>query len=103
MRNDERFEIKRAFDLLPHVVGSSWAVIWFRLNEIKHPTHEEYHKKVLEYLDLIGPLFESYPDDKKFKEIQDYIKRRKKEETEKITNGLNNEVEIRYDRYLEIG
>ena len=31
------------------------------------------------------------------------IKRRKKEETEKITNGLNNEVEKRYDRYLEMG
>ena len=24
MRNDERFEIQRAFDLLPHVVGASW-------------------------------------------------------------------------------
>ncbi len=52
---------------------------------------------------MIEPLFESYPDDEKFKEIQDYIKRRKKEEVEKITNGLNNEVEKRYDRYLEIG
>jgi len=103
MRNDERFEIKRAFDLLPHIVGSSWAVIWFRLNGIKRPTREEYHKKVLEYLGLIEPLFESYPDDGKFKEIEDYIKRRKKEEIEKITNGLNDEVEKRYDRYLEIG
>ena len=103
MRNDERFEIERAFDLLPHVVGSSWAVIWFRLNGIKRPTREEYHKKVLEYLGLIEPLFESYPDDGKFKEIEDYIKRRKKEEIEKITKGLNDEVEKRYDRYLEIG
>ena len=29
MRNDERFEIQRAFDLLPHVVGASWTVVWF--------------------------------------------------------------------------
>jgi hypothetical protein len=35
MRNDERFEIQRAFDLLPHIVGCSWATIWFRMNEIK--------------------------------------------------------------------
>lgn len=103
MRNDERFEIERAFDLLPHVVGSSWAIIWFRLNGIKHPTREEYHKKVLEYWDLLEPLFESYSDNEKFKEMVDYIKRRKKEEIEKITNELNKEVENRYDRYLEIG
>jgi len=40
MRNDERFEIERAFDVLPHIVGSSWAVIWFRLNKIKKPPPE---------------------------------------------------------------
>jgi len=45
MRNDERFEIQRAFDLLPHVVGSSWAVIWFRMKGIKKPTREEYREK----------------------------------------------------------
>ena len=37
MRNDERFEIQRAFDQLPHVIGSSWAVIWFRMKGIKNP------------------------------------------------------------------
>jgi len=51
MRNDERFEIQRAFDLLPHVVGSSWAVIWFRMKGIKKPTRDEYREKTLEYFD----------------------------------------------------
>ena len=35
MRNDERFEIQRAFDLLPHVVGASWTSVWFRLQGIR--------------------------------------------------------------------
>ena len=48
MRNDERFEIERAFDLLPHVVGCSWASIWFRMNEIKKPTREEFREKTIE-------------------------------------------------------
>ena len=69
MRNDERFEIERAFDLLPHIVGSSWAVIWFRLNKIKEPTREEYRKKVLDYLKMMEPVFESYQADEKFSEI----------------------------------
>ena len=102
MRNDERFEIERAFDLLPHIVGSSWAVIWFRLNKIKKPTREEYRNKVLEYLKMMEPIFESYQDGK-FSEIIKYIQIRKQEEYEKITSGLNKEVEKRYLRYIDYG
>ena len=103
MRNDKRFEIERAFDLLPHVVGASWAVIWFRLNDIRRPSREEYRKKVLEYFELLESLFESYPNDEKFKEMVDYINWRKKEEKEKIINGTNKEIERRYDRYVDYG
>ena len=103
MRNDKRFEIERAFDLLPHVVGASWAVIWFRLNDIRRPSREEYRKKVLEYFELLESLFESYPNDEKFKEMIDYINWRKDGEKEKITKGLNNEIEKRYDRYVDYG
>ena len=45
MRNDERFEIQRAFDLLPHVVGASWTAVWFRMKGIKKPTREEFREK----------------------------------------------------------
>ena len=103
MRNDERFEIERAFDLLPHIVGSSWAVIWFRLNKIKKPTRKEYRNKVLEYLKMMEPIFESYQTDENFSEIIKYIKIRKQEEYEKIINGLNKEVEKRYSRYIDYG
>ncbi len=103
MRNDERFEIERAFDALPHIVGSSWAVIWFRLNKIKKPTREEYRKKVLDYLKMMEPVFESYQANEKFSEIIKYIQIRKQEEYEKIMSGLNKEVEKRYDRYIDYG
>ncbi len=73
MRNDERYEIQRAFDLLPHVVGSSWAVIWFRMKGIKTPTREEYREKTLEYLKKIEPIFDSYPTDEEFAAICKYI------------------------------
>lgn len=103
MRNDERFEIERAFDQLPHIVGSSWAVVWFRLNKIRKPTREEYRKKTLEYLNLLEPLFENYPADEGFADMKRYIKFRKKEEFEKILSGQNSEVEKRYDRYIDYG
>jgi hypothetical protein len=103
MIDDQRFEIERAFDLLPHVVGASWATIWFRLKGQKHPSKEEFRNKVREYFELLDPVFESLPENDEFSEISDYIKRRRKNEIEKIANGLNNEIEKRYKRYLDYG
>ena len=103
MRNDERFEIERAFDLLPHVVGCSWATIWFRMNGNKRPTREEFREKTIEYFKVIDPIFDSYPKEEKFQAIQKYINFRRDEEIKNITNGLNKEVEKRYDRYVDYG
>lgn len=103
MRDDQRFEIERAFDLLPHVVGSSWAVIWFRMNGLKRPTREEYRDKVIEYFNLLDSLFDSYPNNDKLKNILHYIKSRKDVEIKKILEGKNKEVEKRYDRYVDYG
>jgi len=69
MRNDERFEIQRAFDLLPHVVGSSWAVIWFRMKGIKKPTRDEYREKTLEYFEKIEPIFNYCQKKKNLKKL----------------------------------
>ena len=103
MRNDERYEIQRAFDLLPHVAGSSWAVIWFRMKGIKKPTREEYREKTLEYFKKVEPVFDSFPREKEFDEINKYIENRKNEEFKKIKSGENDEVETRYDRYVDYG
>ncbi len=103
MRDDERFEIQRAFDLLPHVLGCSWASIWFRMNKIKHPTPDEFRKKTIDYFKMMEPIFESYPEDEKFQDIKKYIKFREKEEIQKILDGLNPEVEKRYKRYVDYG
>ena len=102
MRDDQRFEIERAFDLLPHVIGSSWAVIWFRLNGIKHPSKEEYRQKVIEYFQMLEPLLDSLKG-KEFEEMNRYIEHRNNSEIEKIKNGENKEVEKRYARYVDYG
>ena len=103
LRDDERFEIERAFDLIPHVVGASWAVTWFRLSKIKNPTRPEFREKVIEFLNLLKPLLESYPSSDKFTDISKYIQWRENEEIEKIRQGNNAEIEKRYDRYIDYG
>ena len=103
MRNDERFEIERALDLLPHVVGASWAMTYFRLKKIKKPTKEEFRQKTIEYLIKIEPLIGSFSNDKVFSDIQEYIEKRIIIEIEKIRTGTNKEVEKRYVRYRDYG
>ncbi len=103
MRDDQRFEIDRAFDLLPHVAGASWAVIWYRLNGIKKPSREEFRVKVLEYFELLNPLFESFSKSNGLEDISKYVKLRRDSEIEKIIQGLNKEIEKRYDRYVDYG
>lgn len=103
MRNDERFEIERAFDLLPHVAGSSWAAVWFRMSGVKRPSRKEYREKVLEYMHMIEPLFDSYPDEPEFADIRRYIMTRRDQEYARIAGGHNKEIEKRYDRYIDYG
>lgn len=103
MREDESFEIDRAFDLIPHVIGSSWATIWFRLNKVKRPTKEEYHNKVIEYLKFLESLVDSFPVSENFSEMRNFIKKRYQNEIEKIRTGRNSEVEKRFQRYVDYG
>jgi hypothetical protein len=102
MREDQRFEIERAYDLLPHVVGASWACVFFRLNKTK-PTRQEFREKVVEYLNFLEGLGNSYPDGERFLPIRDYLKNRHKEEVEKILAGKNQEIEKRYARFVDYG
>ncbi|MBM3904903.1 MAG: hypothetical protein FJ357_07190 [Thaumarchaeota archaeon] len=103
MRDDERFEIERAYDLLPHVIGASWACVWFRTNNIKKPTIQEFREKTVEFFSTIQRLGESYPAEEKFSDITSYMKKRYSEEVENIIQGKNPEIEKRYKRYIDYG
>ena len=103
MRDDEKFEIIRALDLLPHVAGASWAMLWFRINKIKVPTKEEFRGKTIEYFDKIEPLLQSFEEKEEFEDINHYMKNRFEEEKRLIKEGEHKEVEKRYQRYLDYG
>ena len=100
---DDYFEIDRAFDLLPHVVGASWAAVWFRMNKRIQPTPEEFRNKVVEYFKMLDLLVDSYPESGGFLEMASHVKRRHKEEIEKILTGKNPEIEKRFKRYVDYG
>ena len=103
MREDNRFEIERALDLLPHVTGGSWAMVWFRLKGIRNPTSEEFRDKVIEFFLMLSPLLESFKTDDSLNEINSYIQHRIKNDIEQIKLGQNKEIEKRYQRYIDYG
>ena len=103
MRDDHIFELERAFDLLPHVVGASWATIWFRTSGQKKPSRAQFREKAAEYFMMLESVYGAYGNDAGFAEISAYITRRRDEEAKKITDGENPEIEKRYDRYVDYG
>ncbi|MDE1829602.1 MAG: hypothetical protein KGI25_04700 [Thaumarchaeota archaeon] len=103
MRDDEAFEIDMAFDLLPHVVGASWATIWFRMNRIRRPNAEEFRNKVLEYYKMLDPLVTSYSKDEKLADMDRHIRGLYQHEMDRILQGKNQEIEKRFKRYLDYG
>jgi len=103
MRDDEKFEIIRALDLLPHIAGASWAMLWFRINGVKNPTKEEFREKTIEYFNRIEPLMKSFETKKEFEDINQYMQNRFENEKKLIISGENKEVEKRHQRYLDYG
>ena len=103
MREEQRFEIERAIDLLPHIVGGSWAMVWYRMKGIRNPTRDEFRNKVIEFFQTLEPLFESLNGDNSMNEINSYIQNRLKNEVEQIKLGENKEIEKRYQRYIDYG
>ena len=101
MRDDEGFEIDRAFDLLPHVIGASWATVWFRINKIRKPTKEEFRCKVVEYYKMLEPIINVYSQDENFNEMTAHMRNRNHQEIDRILAGKNDEIERRYKRYVE--
>lgn len=103
MKEDEIFELSVAFDLIPHVIGASWATTWFRMNKIKKPTAQQFREKVVEFLRMHESSFKSFPDNENFKEISEFIEKRYNKEIENVLEGKNKEIEKRYNRYIDYG
>ena len=103
MRDDEGFEIDRAFDLLPHVVGASWATIWFRMNRIRRPSVEEFRNKVAEYYKMLDPLVSSYANNEKLADMERHVRNLYQHEMDRILAGKNEEIEKRFRRYIDYG
>lgn len=100
LRDDDRFEVARALDLLPHVAGASFATVHFRLEGYK-PTRQEYRARAAKYFKIVCQALDVYPSTGQFEPLKAYIRGRAQREMDRILAGHNREIEKRYDRYID--
>ena len=100
MRPDSRYEISRALDELPHVVGASCATASFRAAGERSPARDEYRRRAASYF---GEFAAQIARDGALAGLRGYVERRIASESERILTGQNPEIERRYDRYVDYG
>lgn len=100
MRPDSRYEISRALDELPHIVGASCATASFRAAGERSPARDEYRRRAASYF---GGFAAQIARDGALAGLREYVERRIGSESERILAGQNAEVERRYDRYVDYG
>ena len=100
LRDDDRFEVARALDLLPHVAGASFATVHFRL-EGRKPARQEYRNRAAEYFKLACQALDVYPSTGEFEPLKVYIRGRVQREADRMVSGHNPEIEKRYNRYID--
>lgn len=100
VRTDENYEIMRALDELPHIVGATCATALLRASHNKTPSRDEYRRRAAE---CFAEYTAQIAQNDGLSGLRDYIKRRINEETERILSGKNPQVERRYKRYVDYG
>lgn len=99
MSRSENYEIARALDELPHIVGATCATAHYR--EIgKVPDCEEYRSTAAKYF---AEFALQIAQNKGLAGLGDYVKGRIDQESERIISGKNSQVERRYERYRDYG
>lgn len=100
MNQDADYEIARALDELPHIIGATCATAQFRAAQNKKPGRDEYRACAAEYFAEFASQIAEKPS---LASLHNYIARRIKEERQRILAGENSQVERRYDRYIDYG
>lgn len=94
------FEIKRLIEDLAKLYSCSCATSWFKVEGQWNPTRDEYRNKVVEFMNHFEhslTAFSNSPESEKFKK---YTRELLQKESVVVLGGDNNEVEKRYNYFV---
>jgi hypothetical protein len=95
--------MERVLEELARSFAAPSATTWFKVTG-KRPTHDEYRKKVVEFMNLFeSSLSIGYKDNQNSKDILDFVKKGVKDKAAVVLSGNNRDVEKRYKYYVDYG
>ena len=94
------FEIERLIEDLAKIYSTACATSLFKITRNKHPTKEEFRKKVVEYMRHFEFTLSTYPQSPEADQFRNYAKKILESEIQNVLSGNNNEVEKRYRYYV---
>jgi hypothetical protein len=95
------FEIERLIEDLAKIYSTACATTWFKLQNVKQPSREEFRSKVVEFMKHFDFTLSAYPQSEDADKFRSYAKRLLNQEIELILSGNNKEVEKRYKYYVD--
>ena len=95
------FEIDRLVEDLAKIYSTACASAWFRTQNIKKPSEEEFRSKVAEFMRHFEHTLASFPPIPAADELRAHAKKRLEEEIARVVAGENKEVEKRYKYYVD--
>ena len=95
------FEIDRVIEDLAKSYAAPCATSWFKVNNIKRPSQEDYRKKVVEFMKQFEAILSvQLPAGEQSTSCLDYVKKLLHTQILLIRRGNNKEVERRFQYYV---
>jgi hypothetical protein len=96
------FEIDRVIEDLAKSYAAPCATSWFKVNNIKRPSQEDYRKKVVEFMKHFEQTLSiSYPNDIQSEEFKEYVRSGLRKAIYSVNSCKCKEVERRYNYYAD--
>jgi hypothetical protein len=96
------FEIDRVIEDLAKSYAAPCATSWFKVNNIRKPSQDDYRKKVVEFMKHFEQtLLILYPNNVQLEEFKEYAKSRLRKAIYSVNSGNSKEVERRYKYYAD--
>ena len=102
LKSLDLFELDRVLEDIAKTYAAPAATVWFKVNNNRKPTKEEYNEKVVEFVKKFENLIKyCYPENEHSDNFREYISKNVTNGISSINAGNNKEVERRYRYYID--
>jgi hypothetical protein len=94
------FEIERLIEDLAKLYSCSCAASWFKVNNQRKPTRDEFRSKVVDFMSQFEHTLSAFPDTPESDKFKAYARKLLQKETKSVLDGANKDVEKRYNYFV---